>query len=75
VFFLGYEGLDIEAAKTEPWKSELVIVLEVNDVLVECETLRETYPRGNYHRVSIEFDADSRKDYKKQAACVNRLES
>lgn len=53
----------------------LVIVLKVNDTLVACQTMRETYPRDNPNGVSIGFDADSRKDYKKKAACADRLES
>jgi hypothetical protein len=76
VFFLAYDDIDIEVTKTEPWKGELVMVLKVNDTLVECKTMEKTYPRHAYSwEGSIGFDADSRKDYKEQAGCANRLES
>ena len=74
-FFLGHDDIVMEATKTKPWEGELVIVLKVNDTLVQCDTMRETSPRDYPGDVSIAFDADSRKDYKKQAVCTNRLES
>jgi hypothetical protein len=75
VFFLGYEDLEMRATKLEPWEGRLVLVLEVNDVLVACDTMRETASRGGYHEVAIEFDADLRKDYKEQRGCANSLGS
>jgi hypothetical protein len=76
VFFLGQKDIDMEVTKTEPWKSKLVIVLKVNDTLVECKTMDRTYPQNAYSwEGSIAFDADSRKDYKEQAGCANRLEA
>ena len=76
VFFLAYDEIDMEVTKTEPWKGKLVMVLKVNDTLVECKTIKKTYPRDTYHwEGSIGFDADSRKDYKEQAGCANRLDS
>jgi hypothetical protein len=75
VFFLGYEDLEMRATKLEPWEGRLVLVLEVNDVLVACNTMRETASRGGYHEVAIEFDADLRKDYKEQRGCANSLGS
>jgi hypothetical protein len=65
----------MEATKTEPWKGELVIVLKVNDTLVECDTMRENSARQYPGDASFEFDADSRKDYKEEGGCANRLDS
>ena len=74
-FFLGHSDIDMEATKTEPWKGELVIVLKANDTLVQCHTIQTTSPSDYPSRAEIEFDADSRKDYEKQAVCGRRLDS
>ena len=80
-FFLGHDDIDMEATKTKPWEGELVIVLKVNDTLVDCGTTRNTHPRGSFagvkfvDGVDLEFDADSRKDYKEEVVCADRLES
>jgi hypothetical protein len=71
-FFVANEDIDMEATKTEAWKGVLVIVLKVNGTLVECATMHETHPRAG--GVSMEFDADSRKDYNEKAVCADRLE-
>jgi hypothetical protein len=74
-FFLGHDDIEMEATKTEPWKGELIIVLEANDTLVQCDAMRETSPRDYPGDASIAFDADTRKDYEEQAGCAKSLES
>ena len=74
-FFLGYDDIDMEATKTERWKGELVLLLKVNDTLVECDTMRENSARQYPGDASFGFDPDSRKDYKEEGGCANRLDS
>jgi hypothetical protein len=74
-FFLGHDDIVMAEEETEPWKGQLVIVLKVNDTLVQCHTIETTSPSDYPSRASIKFDADSRKDYKKQANCGRRLDA
>ena len=61
--------LYMEATKTEPWQGDLNIVLEVNDTLVECETMSETHPEGGSEVASLGFDADSGEAYSEDFMC------
>jgi hypothetical protein len=74
-FFLGHPDVEMEAEKTEPWKVDLVVVLKANGILVQCHRIQTTSPNDYPSRAEIDFDADSRKDYKKQAICGRRLDA
>ncbi len=63
--FLGGD-IDIEAKKTKPWEGDLIVLLEVNDTIVECESISETEPD---YDASFSFDADEPMDYEGDFFC------
>lgn len=61
-FFLGTGDVEVEAAKTERWEGDLLVLLEVNGEVVECAN-------NDY----VSFDADDRQQYDGDFGCKLNL--